>query len=61
MLWYSIPKRRGHSKTNQQVKKYFNNFILQHPQVVHYTIANDYLKLSIDGKVETKLVPKWVL
>ena len=21
MLWYSIPKRQGHSKTNQQVKK----------------------------------------
>ena len=31
MLWSSITKRRGHTKINERVKKYFYNWILQHP------------------------------
>ena len=57
----SIPKRRGHSKINQQVKKALYNWILQYPQVVHSPIANVCLKVSIDGQVETQLVPKLLL
>ena len=61
MLWSSIPKIRGHSKINQQVKKDIYKFILQHPQVVVSPIAYDCLKLSIEGKVEPQLAPKLLL
>ena len=51
MLWYSIPKIRGHSKINQQVKKYLCNWIIKSPQVVYLLIENDCPKMSIDGQV----------
>ena len=41
ILWSNIPKRRGYSKINQQVKEELFNWILQHPQVVVYPISND--------------------
>ena len=58
MLWSSIPKQRIHTKINQQVKKYFYNWILQHTQVLVSPIAKDSLKLYIDGQVEPDLVTK---
>ena len=58
MSWSSIPKMRGNSKTNQHIKRDLYNCIIQHTQVYQSTIANDRLKLSIDGQVETQLVPK---
>ena len=58
MLWYSITKQRGHTKINECVKIYIYNWILQHPQVVQYPIANDYPKLSIYGQAKPQLVPK---
>ena len=33
MLRSSIPKRKGHTKINEQVKEFLYNCILQHPQV----------------------------
>ena len=53
-----IPKSKGHAKINKQVNKYFNNWILQHPQVVQSLIVNDFLKLCIDGQSEPQLVTK---
>ena len=41
MSWSSISKRKVHTKINEQVKKYFYNWILQNTQVVQYPIAND--------------------
>ena len=38
MLWSSIPKRGGHEKINERVKKSLYNWILQHSQVVQSTI-----------------------
>ena len=46
---------------NQQARKYLYNWILQHPQVVQYPIENYCIKLFIGGKVETQLVPIFLL
>ena len=48
-------------KNQSTVKKDLYNWILQHPQVVHPPIANDYLKLYTDGHSETQFVPKYLL
>ena len=61
MLWSSRPKRCGNTKINEQVKTYLYNWILKHPQVVKSPIANDRLKISIDGQSDTQLVPKLLL
>ena len=61
MLCSSVPKSRGHTKINEQVKKYLYNWILQHTQVVQSPIENDFVKVSIDGHCETKLAPKLLL
>ena len=59
MFWYSIPKRWENQKINQQVKIEIYNCILQYPQAVVSPIENHCLKLSIDGKLDPKLVPKF--
>ena len=41
MVWSSIKKSKGHTKTNEWVKKYLYNWIMEHPQVVQYQIVND--------------------
>ena len=41
LLLSIIHKRRGHLKTNASVKKYFYHWILHHPQVSKYPIANN--------------------
>ena len=56
IFWSSIPKRKGYTKINEQVKKYLYNWIIQHPQVVKSPIANNFLKESIDGHSEPQLV-----
>ena len=58
MLCSSIPKRKIHTKINEQVKKSLYNWILQHPQVVQSPISNYSFKVSIDGHSEPQLVPK---
>ena len=61
MLWSSIPKRKVHTKINEQVNKYIYNWILQHPQVVQYPIANDCLKVYIDGHSEPQVLTELLL
>ena len=59
MLWYNIPKQHRHTKIYQQINKALYDLIIQHLQVVVSPIANDCLKLSIDGQLEPRLVPKF--
>ena len=61
MLWSIIPKRIGHTEINELVRKYFYDWILQHPQDMQYSIANYCCKASIDGEYEPQLVPKLLL
>ena len=53
-----IPKRELYTKINEHVNKYIYNWIIQHPQVVQSPIANDCLKVYIDGHSEPQLVSK---
>ena len=46
---------------NEHVKKYIYNWILQHHLVVQSPIANDCLKVYIDGHSEPQLATKWLL
>ena len=57
MLWSIIPKSKGPTKINSQVKKYLYNCIIQHPQVMQSPIANDCLKVYIYRHSEPQLVP----
>ena len=52
MLWSSFPKRKVHTKINENIKKSLYNWILQHPQVVQSPISNECLKVSIGGHSE---------
>ena len=61
MLWSIIKNMKVHTKINAQVNKSLYNWILQHPQVVQSPIANDCLKVSIDGQSEPQFVPEWLL
>ena len=58
LLWSSIPKSKGNTKSNEQINISLYNFILQHQQVTKSPIYNDCLKVSIDGNSEPQLVPK---
>ena len=60
VLWSIILKRRGHTKTNEQVKKYLYNWILFHTHAVQSPITNDFLKFPIDGHSELWLALKTV-
>ena len=61
MLWSSIQKRRKQTNINERVKEYIYSWIIQYPQVVEYPIANDHLKVSIDGHFELRVVPKLLI
>ena len=54
-------KRKGDLKIYEQIKKYLYNWVVHHPQVVQSPIFNDFLKVEIDGRIEPKLVPKFLL
>ena len=49
-VWYKIPKRQCCTKINEYVKSAFYHWIIHYPQIVQSTIANDYHKITIDGK-----------
>ena len=49
--------QKGHSKISEQIKKYLYNWIMHHAQVVKSRIANDCIKVKIDGYTEPQLVP----
>ena len=54
--WSLKQNRKWHTKINEQIKKLLYNWIMHHPQVVRSSIANDCLKVNIDGYNEPQLV-----
>ena len=58
MLWYSIQNQRRIKQLFHVFKKALYNWILHYIQDVQSSIANDYLKLSMDGSAERHLVTK---
>ena len=54
-------KRKGHSKINNQIKKYLYNWTTHHPQVIQSPIVNYCLEVKIDGYTEPQMVPKLLL
>ena len=59
--WALKRKQKGNSKINDHIKKSLYNWIMHHPQVVQSPIANDFLKVKIDGHNEPQLVTKFLL
>ena len=60
-LWTKKPKRKGHSKINEQIKRNLYTWITRHPQVVQSPISNDCIKVILDDQTEPQLVPKFLL
>ena len=54
-LWYTIQKRTWYIKINACLKQTMHDWILQHTHIVESPIANDCVKVSVDGKTENKL------
>ena len=55
------PKRKGHSKINEQTKRNLYTWITCHTQVVQSPISNDCLKFMLDDQTEPQQVPKLLL
>ena len=54
-FWSSEKCRKGFSKINYSVKFALQKWIIYHPHVIQYTIANDYIKVRFyDGHVGVK-------
>ena len=60
-LWKNKTKRKGHSKTNKNIKRNLYTWITRHPKVVQSPISNDCLKVMLDDQTEPQLVPKCLL
>ena len=45
-------------KISEEIRKSLYNWIIHHPQVVQSPIANDCLKVKIDGYTEPEPIPK---
>ena len=56
-----INKIKGHSKTNDNIKRNKYAWITCHPQVVQSPISNDCLKVIFDYQTETQLFPNFLL
>ena len=54
-------KRKGNLKFSEEISKSSHNWIIHHPQVLQSPIANDCMKVKIDGYTEPQLVPKLLL
>ena len=59
--WGLKKNRKQHSKISEEIRKSLYKWIIHHPQVVQPPIANDCLKMKIDGYTELQLVPKLLL
>ena len=60
-LWTKKPKRKRHSKINDQIKRNMYTWITHNPQVVQSPISNNCLKVMFDYQKEPQLVPKLLL
>ena len=60
-MWSKFAKHRGHTKINQNFRESLYNWIIRHPQVVQYSIANYFIYVSIDGKSGKKLMTNLLL
>ena len=60
-LWYNIPKRKVRTKVNEQVTSELYHWNTRHPEIVQSPIANDCLKINIDGQTTPQLVPNLLL
>ena len=59
--WALKNREKGTQKISEEIRKSLYNWIIYHPQVVQSPIANDSLKVKIDGYTEPKLFPKLLL
>ena len=55
------PKRKGHSKIKEQIKRNLYTWITRHPQVFQSPISNYCLKVMLNDHTEPQLVPKLLL
>ena len=51
-LWTKKPKRKRHSKINEQIKRNLYTWITHHPQVVQSPLSNDCLKVMLDDQTK---------
>ena len=54
-------RKKGHSKTNEQIKSNLYVWITCHPQVSQSPIYNDCLKVMFDDQTEPQMVQKLLL
>ena len=54
-------RAKRESKIDEQIKNSLYNWIMHHPQVVQSPVANDLLKVKIDGYTKPQLFPKHLL
>ena len=59
--WIKKIKRKGHSKTNYQIKLKLYLWIKRHTQVFQSPISNDCIKVMFDYQKEPQQVPKFLL
>ena len=59
--WSLKQKRKGNSIICEEIKNSRYNWIIYHQQVVQSPIANDCLKVKIDGYTDPQIVPKLLL
>ena len=60
MMW-TDKKIKGHSKTNEKIKRNLYAWITRHPQVVQSPISNYCHNVISDDQTEPQLVPKFLL
>ena len=56
-LWALKQKRKGNSKINDYIKEFLYYWIMHNSHVVQSPIANDCLKVKIDGHTDPQLLP----
>ena len=59
--WAFKQDQKGRSKISEDISKYLYNWIIHHPKVVQSPIANDCLKVEIDGYTEPQIDTKTIL
>ena len=60
-LWTKKTKTKGHSKTNEHIKRNLYIWITRHTQVFQSPISNDCIRVVLYDQTEPQLVPKLLL